>query len=290
MWLESVLEQAIANPICGYQPKQAPATEPTALAALFLASHGHHQEAEPALQYLLKCQLESGAVPIRQGDDSPGWPTSLAILAWLSARDPSKYSSAIASARKWLLEARGTTMERSPDLGHNSELVAWSWAENTHSWVEPTAFHVVALKALGQFGHSRVRDAVAMLIDRQLEGGGWNYGNTTVLGQTLRPHIQPTGTALLALEAEEDPSGRLAKSIAYLNNILSSETPATSLAYGLLGLSVHKQFPRDMSDWLEAAAARVSRHDRSPYKFILLALAEKGAGIGPFRKQKPPLP
>jgi len=290
MWLESVLEQAIAKPICGYQPKQAPATEPTALAALLLASHSHHQAAEPALGYLAKCQLESGAVPVRQGDDSPGWPTSLAILAWLSAHDPSKYSSAIANARKWLLEARSTTMERSPDLGHNSELVAWSWAENTHSWVEPTAFHVVALKALGQFGHARVRDAVAMLIDRQLDSGGWNYGNTTVLGQTLRPHIQPTGTALLALEAEEDRSGRLSKSISYLSNILSSETPATSLAFGLLGLSVHKKFPRDLADWLAAAAERVSRHDRSPYKYILLALAEKGAGIGPFRKQKPPLP
>ena len=35
------------------------------------------------------------------------------------------------------------------------------------------------------------RNAQAMLIDRLLAGGGCNYGNTVVLGQELRPHVQP---------------------------------------------------------------------------------------------------
>ncbi len=290
MWWEPLLEDAAKSPTCGYQVGQSPAAEPTALAALLLASHGLHAEAEPALRYLVKCQTAAGCVTVRMGEDSPGWPTSLAILAWLSAANPSDYTAEVSKARQWLLDAHGTTMERSAELGHNSQLLAWSWADNTHSWVEPTALHVVALKALGQFGHARVREAVAMLIDRQLDTGGWNYGNTTVLGQMLRPHIQSTGTALLALDAETDPSGRLAKSIAYLKGSISEQTPATSLAFAILGLAVHRQLPLDASDWLVAAHDRVSKHDKSPYKQILLALADKGMGIGPFRKQAPALP
>ena len=51
----------------------------------------------------------------------------------------------------------------------------------------------------------------AVLLDRQLPGGGLNYGNTYVLGQLMRPHVQPTGIALLALAGEADASGRIAK-------------------------------------------------------------------------------
>lgn len=281
---EQVVQERAAEPACGYQPGQSPAAEPTAFAALLLAAHGRHTDAEPALAMLLKAQSASGAVMVRTTEDSPGWPTSLAILAWLSAEDPAKYSAAITKAKHWLLEAKGTIIERSTELGHNSELLAWSWAENTHSWVEPTALHIVALKALGLADHPRVREGVAMLIDRQLETGGWNYGNTTVLGQLLRPHQQPSGTALLALADEKDPSGRLTKSQTYLQNSLSAATPATSLSFSLLGLGVYKIVPAESEAWLVAAMERVMSHDKSPYKQVLLALAAHGKGIGPFRK------
>ena len=41
----------------------------------------------------------------------------------------------------------------------------------------------------------RIREAVRLLWDRQLPHGGWNYGNTVVLKQELRPHLLPTGLA-----------------------------------------------------------------------------------------------
>src|SRR2546428_787916 len=81
-----------------------------------------------------------------------------------------------------------------------------------------TAMHVLALKAAGHRDHPRTREAVRLLIDRLLPGGGCNYGNTIVLGQELRPQLQPTGLAMLALAGETDPDGRVAMSLAYLKS------------------------------------------------------------------------
>ena len=89
-------------------------------------------------------------------------------------------------------------------VGHDTTLQGWPWVVGTHSWVEPTAINVLALRSAGQAGHPRCREAVKLLLDRQLPEGGWNYGNTTVLGHVLRPQVQPTGLALAALAGETD--------------------------------------------------------------------------------------
>ena len=49
----------------------------------------------------------------------------------------------------WALREQGTTQEHRPTIGHDTTLVGWSWAANTHSWLEPTAMFVMALKAVG---------------------------------------------------------------------------------------------------------------------------------------------
>ncbi len=114
------------------------------------------------------------------------------------------------------------------------------------------------------------------MIDRLLPGGGCNYGNTVVLGQMLRPHIQPTGIALLALSGETDASGRLAKSVAWLGRSIGPETTAASLAWALLGLRAHGALPTQADDWLAAAESRTNKTGKSPHKLALLALAAKG--------------
>ena len=65
-----------------------------------------------------------------------------------------------------------------------------------------------------------------LLLDRQLPSGGCNYGNTSVLGQMLRPHVQPTCVALLALAKEQDQGSRIAKSVSWLRKALSNGYPA----------------------------------------------------------------
>ena len=274
-WLAEILEQLGQQPVVGYTPQTAPAAEPSALAALALMAHGRPEPALVAGEFVRRCQNLDGAVGIRAGETIPGWPSSLAILAW-NAVDKEKFSGAISLARNWVLGMQGQTSEQSEEFGHNTMLVGWSWADGTHSWSEPTALQVIALKRIGDGGHARTREAIRLLIDRLLPAGGCNYGNTTVLGQVLRPHVQPTGVVLTALAGEPDRDGRMEKSIAYLRNTLGKQSTATSLAWGLLGLAAHKIQPPQAQDWLAAAHVRVMQHDRSPHKLALLALAAAG--------------
>jgi hypothetical protein len=277
-WVDPILDNLARSAGIGYLPGSKAAAEPTALAALAFLSHGRIDSALPACDELSTMQQANGEVGVRAGEDSPGWPTSLAIVAWsLVERHTSRSAQThIQPGLKWLLANRGRRIERSEAFGHNTELVGWAYAEGTHSWVEPTAFAVLALKAAGH-GHTvAAREGVAVLIDRQLPGGGLNYGNTFVLGQLLRSHIQPTGIGLLALSGEHDPSDRITKSIAWLRRSIGPETTAQSLAWAILGMAAQGELIAQRDDWLRAAAERVLHRDQSPYKLALLVLAAKG--------------
>ncbi|MBC7853354.1 MAG: terpene cyclase/mutase family protein [Pirellulaceae bacterium] len=275
MWLEDVLDRLSRAPVIGYAPDAAPTTEPTAFSVLALIAHNRRLQATPAIDFLAASQSPDGSVGVRQNEPEPQWPTSLAVLAW-RAYDKQAYAANIDRAIDWILKAKGKAMEQTDDMGHNTQLVGWSWAEGTHSWIEPTAFHVWSLKAAGHGEHPRIREGVTLLLDRQLPSGGCNYGNTTVLGQMLRPHVHPTGIALVALAGEQDQGSRIAKSVAWLRKTLSKGTTPASLAWGLLGLAAHGVTCPAASDWLEAAAKRVQSRDGSPHKLALLALAAIG--------------
>lgn len=278
MWQGTILLSLVREPLIGYAPSSLPATEPTALAALILIAHGKKDLARPALDFLTSIQSPDGSVGVRKGEPEPQWPTSLAVLAW-RAWDPAAYAANIERGVSWILQAKGNAMVQTADMGHNTQLVGWSWAEGTHSWIEPTAFHVLALKATGRGEHPRTREAATLLLDRQLPSGGCNYGNTSVLGQMLRPHVQPTGIALLALAGETDQGNRIAKSVAWLRNALSKNTTPASLSWGLLGLTAHGVTLPNGADWLATAFERVQAHDQSPYKLALLTLAAAGPGL-----------
>jgi hypothetical protein len=276
MWLDTILSLLEKTPLIGYAPDAAPATEPTSLAALTLIAHSRSAQAKPATDFLSSSQSPDGSVGVHQNEPEPQWPTSLVVLAW-QAFDKQACAANIDRAVNWILEAKGEAMAQTSDMGHNTQLVGWSWAEGTHSWIEPTAFHVLALKATGHGEHPRTREAVTLLLDRQLPSGGCNYGNTSVLGQMLRPHVQPTGIALLALAGEQDQGNRIAKSVAWLRKALSKETTPASLAWGLLGLAAHGVELPDAPKWLAAAAEQIQSHDASPHKLSLLALAAAGS-------------
>jgi hypothetical protein len=175
-------------------------------------------------------------------------------------------------------------------LAHNSMIVAWSWVEDTHSWVEPTAINLMALKRSGHGDHARSRDAIRMLVDRMIPSGGWNYGNTVAFGTELRPQIEPSGLALAALVGEKITDPRLAKSVEYLKRSLSARTTAVSLCYALLGLAGHGVRPAESDAWLEAAFRDTTNRGSSPYRLALLALAASAGDCswfkGPPRAQR----
>ena len=93
---------------------------------------------------------------------------------------------------------------RSPLLGHDTTLIGWPWIQATHSWVEPTALALMALTLSSNADHPRATAARELLLARQLEAGGWNYGNTTAFGRAQRPAPDSTGVALAALSVEAD--------------------------------------------------------------------------------------
>jgi hypothetical protein len=158
-------------------------------------------------------------------------------------------------------------------MGHNSTLVGWPWVDGTHSWLEPTAWCVLALSACGDRHHPRTREGVQLIADRLLASGGCNYGNTIVLGQELRPHVEPTGLALLALAGQPDRHGRIAAAKRWVSGEIGPKTPVVSLSYALLGLSAHRSSPHEADDWLQGAFDRLPEPKHAGLKLALLALA-----------------
>ena len=61
---------------------------------------------------------------------------------------------------------------------------------------EPTAWSLVALRKCARAGLpvevSRLNEGEMVLADRCCETGGWNYGNSNMLGKELRPYVPTT--------------------------------------------------------------------------------------------------
>lgn len=280
-WTESVLDRLQQQPIGGYHEGKLAATEPTALVALALFAHGRLESAQKGADWLVGCQAMNGSVGVRFGETLPRWPTSLVVMAWAALDSQSraseqKYRAPILLAKNWIFSFRGEAVKQDAEMGHNTSIVAWPWVEGTHSWIEPTALCTLALKVTGEGMHARTRDAVRCLIDRQLSTGGCNYGNTTVLGQELRPHLQPTGLAMLALTGETDVGGKISRSLRFLESSLNDDTTTASLSFGLMGLAAHGRTPSNASSLLEKSYERAVKREASPYQLALLSLAALG--------------
>ena len=278
--LETILTRLASTSDCGYQQNSFAATEPTAWTALALLAHGRHAAAQACCDRLLEFQQSDGSLSVEASQDSPGWPTGLALLAWQQAQQNpiahAKYKMASDRGLAWMLTIRGQFNERITWQGSNTPIQGWPWVDGTHTWLEPTAFNVLALKHLGLAEHQRTREATLLLVNRLLERGGCNYGNTFVFGQELRSHLEPTGLCLLALAGEEDTTGRITAAIQYLQRELSARTATASLSYGLLGLAAHSALPPDYQAWLVTAASRTLARDGGSYKLALVALALLG--------------
>ena len=259
-WRQELVERLAASVPVGYFARDEAACEPTALAGLALHAHGKTESARRAADWLVEQQARNGAVGVTATQSTPCWPTSLAMLLWNSIRDRDRYGEPIARAVEWTIHEQGQTHALRPYVGHDTTLVGWSWAADTHSWLEPTALFVLALHAVGQSRHPRTREAVRLLVDRLLPHGGCNYGNTIVLGQELLPHVQPTGIVMMALADEKISDPRIELSLQYLERELSAETATASLSYGLLGLAAHDRAPADR---LERAGREVVLVDES---------------------------
>ncbi|WP_146397732.1 hypothetical protein [Pseudobythopirellula maris] len=261
-------------PVGGYHTGGEAASEPTAWSALALARAGQDLRARLAGDWLAARQAADGSVGVMADQPEPRWPTALAILAWceIDRHSPEpRYQDATRRAVEWALADRGWTGEPNENVGHDMTLTGWSWAADTHSWLEPTAYFVLALKAAGLAGHDRTREAVALLIDRLLPAGGCNYGNTIVLGQELLRHAQPTGIAAWALADEQVEDPRFERTLEALSALATEPMGVMSLSFVALGLTANGLDTRAVRDALSKAQSRVQ--NAGLQKLALHALA-----------------
>lgn len=243
---------------------------------VFGASGGEQSILEKHRARLIREQGEDGRVWIHREHPESYWPTSLAILAWQNS--PTS-QAAQSRAAKFLLETTGVHYPRKSGepAAHDPLLKGWPWVGGTHSWIEPTALAVIALKATGHEQDDRVREAIRMMLDRQLSHGGWNYGNTLVFGRELNPMPENTGAALAGLAGEIEP-GTVARSLDYLQGEVDRLGTPISLGWGLLGLAAWDRWPSNGLVLVERCLANQSRYGE--YDTSALCLLFLGALAG----------
>ena len=222
--------------------------EPTAWALLALSGTADLTETRlraEAIEFLRTLQGASGLL-IEPGTSDPnyGW-NALALLAM--SEDPPSVAPAVAEkVAAALVAVKGVKLPANAAIKQDTSLQAWSWTPGTFSWIEPTAYALLALKKRAATGESmagaaaRIADAEAVLIDRVCGPGGWNYGNSQVLSQDLRPYVPTTALALLALQGRRDHPAAV-KSLEWLTSHATAERSAMALSLAAICLSVYKR-------------------------------------------------
>lgn len=227
---------------------------------------------EKARRRLAAAQLQDGRLPLFPDHPESYWPTPLAVLAWQGAP---AFKEAQERAVAFLLATSGLSLKKDEDpmFSHNPEIPGWSWQADTAAWVEPTAMTMMALEAAGRGAEPRLEEGRLLLLDRQIPGGGWNYGNTAVFGQVLKPMPESTGMALNAL-GRKAPREMVQASLAYLTGCVPALRTPWSLAWAIFGLGAWGARPASAEALAEACLTRQVRfsgYDTSSLAVILAA-------------------
>ena len=245
----------------GFFPGKSSNTECTALCLLALHSLGAKQpvaNTKRGLDWLLKRQRAEGSWPLSDSTDGGSWATALAIIA-LNRFPGHQLQTTMAS--DWLLKQEGRTpgilarlvgafVSPSNAVALNPDLKGWPWIARTFSWVEPTSYALIALKQLRASVASsnleeRIQQGEMMIYDRMCKGGGWNYGNSKVFGETLWPYPDVTAVALIALQDHQTSSPNQ-ESVRALRKMMQETDSGFALSWGTICLSIYGD---DISEW-----------------------------------------
>ena len=246
----------------------------SAWAILALASAGDDQDLlATARSRLAADQLDDGRISLSANYPASFWPTALAVLAW---HNSPMHGNSQQRAIDFLLQTSGKHWPKESDspVADDPSLRGWPWIEDTHSWVEPSSLALMALGVAGKGNHPRAEEARIMLLNRQLENGGWNYGNTAIFGQQLQPMPSSTGLALSALSGSTRRES-VGKSLFYLRREMSRLETPVSFGWGCLGLSAWGERPEIQQDALHKSLRRqeiCGAHTTEELSLLLIAL------------------
>jgi hypothetical protein len=244
-----------------------------------------------AVEFLTSRQGADGSWSASDGMEAGGWITSLAcsVLAAharkqgaADAQNARDIQKAIQGALQWLCEDYPRDsggwqkflkkFRSNKDLvEHSDEFRGWGWTPRTASWVEPTAFALMAFSdagaavpaALAKVIAERKTLATGLLCDRMCPRGGWNCGNPRVYGVDGDPLVLPTCWALLALRDEPEHAKRTL-SIAWLRDEFDKIESAGSLAMARITVECYGLVPpeanRSLLGWPASELLELGTH------------------------------
>jgi hypothetical protein len=251
------------------------------------------QQTTVGLKWLLEHQKEDGSWSLNDASKQSSWTTPIAVLALLSFQDQRENAR---RAAKWVLTQEGkkpgwvasllvrlSLVKKITEL--DPYLSGWSWTAGAFSWVEPTSYSLMALKKLkrslaGTNCEERIRQGELLIYDRMCESGGWNYGNSRVLGDALWPYPDVTAVALIALQ---DRAGSEANqtSLHALFAMMREAASGATLGWGILCLTLYN---RDVGEWKRIL---VKNFEKTRFlgetKSVALAVLALGDGARFFR-------
>ena len=138
-----------------------------------------------------------------------------------------------------LVEVSGEVVPKSPSPSIRIDTSLAGCVPRTFSLGEPTSWCMLAVKRTAAASPAvarRIADAEKVLRDRACRGGGWNYGNSEVLGQPLLAHVPTTAIGILAVQ-DKARDGYVADAIRFLEREALTEPSTTALALSALALA-----------------------------------------------------
>ena len=271
-------------------------TESTSFALLALnslAGDPFDRQKTTGLKWLLQHQKEDGSWSFNDTTKQSSWTTPIAALALMSFQDQRQHAL---RAAKWILTQEGrkpgwvasllvrlSLVQKVTEL--DPYLSGWSWNPGAFSWVEPTSYSLMALKKLkrslgGTNCDERIRQGEMLIYDRMCENGGWNYGNSKVLGEALWPYPDVTAVALIALQ-DRPKSEANERSLGALDAMMREAASGMALSWGILCLTLYNQ---DIREWRKILLKNFEKtRFLGETKALALALLALGNGASLFR-------